>query len=268
MSHKEVDVVLLIVWLVIQSGVVGTTQLGTPQEHKPLRWNDVNEFTYGHGQIAPRTVVNWNPVWIILEKNLLKKEPEYGVNQGSPSNLEHWRNLSQKMSVEDIVPRQAIPRIKEHSQISISRIIGLTSGHRPWCMEINELSLDRPTVMENYLIYDLVKSPTFNSPYYEAYVCCMPNIRCKAKTIEALEMQLLHEYSKYLAMLLQNEEDYPTREPKMRRDLDGLNGPFIAWLIGQLNNADKNNEQVTQIFSFPIPDPNQLPWVQWPDYMQ
>jgi len=135
-------------------------------------------------------------------------------------------------------------------------------------MEISELSLDRPAITENYLIYDLEKSPTFNSPYYEAYVYCMPNIRCKAKTIEALEMQLLQKYSQYLAMLLQSEEDYPAREPKMRRELDGLNVPFIAWLIVQSNSTDKSNEQATQIFSFPIRDPYQLPWVQWPEFRQ
>ena len=92
-------------------------------------------------------------------------------------------------------------------------------------------------------MYDLVKSPTYNNAYYEAYVCCMPNIRCRAKTIESLHEQLLQQYSQYLAKMLQDEEDFPSKRQEIRHEYQGLNGATIA------RPVEKNSELI-QVFSF------------------
>ncbi len=168
---------------------------------------------------------------------------------GDETNLELWRNSVQTVKIEDITPLQAIPIPEDDGSLGIRRVRGLANGHRPWYLAINEPCLNR-SFKERVLMYDLVKSPTFNSPYYEAYVCCMPNIRCKAKSIESLQEQLLQQYSQYLAKMLQDEEDFPSKRQDIRPEYQGLNGATIAWPIGATNGRIEKKPEVIQIFSF------------------
>ncbi|MFT3880819.1 MAG: hypothetical protein QM703_14305 [Gemmatales bacterium] len=210
-------------------------------------------------------VVNLKPTWKVSQVVSVNNQ---SLKPSKESNLEQWRNLVQKMSVEDVVPRQAIPRIKEYGHIGIRYVKGLTSGHRPWCLGINELSFDRPPIAESYLIYDLVKSPTVTNPYYEGFVCCIPTIRCKAKTIELLQEQLLQQYSQYLAKMLQDEEDFPHRQMDIRPEQQGLNGAFIAWFVGATSEEKQLDRTQKEKVTKERPNSNQLlpAWYNWEGY--
>jgi len=190
-------------------------------------------------------VLNLRPSWKIDQ---ITTHSNIAPCSSNESNLEQWRNLVQTIKVEDVAPRQAIPIPKDDGSLGIRRVRGLVNGHHPWYLAINEPCLDR-SFKECVLMYDLVKSPTFNSPYYEAFVCCMPNIRCRAKTIEALQEQLLQQYSQYLAKMLQDEVDFPSKQQEIRPGQNGLDGAFIAWLIGATYERGEKKPEITQVYS-------------------
>lgn len=223
----------------------------------PLTW-DVT--MHGNEKRPEGVVVYLKPTWKVGQETLAKID---SLKESGESNLEQWRNLMQTAKSENITPRKAIPiSAKSHDYYySGSYNDQSMCTHAPWYLTVQQHWPDY-FGSEPVLFYDVVRTPTMQKPYYEAIVCSMPNIRCKAKTMEALQEQLLQQYSQYLAKLLEDEEDFPARQPSMRPNHEWLNGSFIAWLIGQSSVSDKNNDQVTQIFSFPIPDPNQWPWVQ------
>lgn len=207
----------------------------------PLMWDDRQPEVF---------VVNLKPTWKVGQVTSASND---SLNQSDESNLEHWRNQFElKNDVDELAPHTAIEKDKPCSGIVVSaRIVSeadILNYHSPWQLAIQR---NWPAFFRNnVLVYELTKVPTSQKPYYEAFVCCMPNIRCKAKTIEALQEQLLHQYSEYLAKMLQDEEDFPTRQPNIRSNHEWLNGSFIAWLIGATNERDKKKPEITQILSF------------------
>jgi len=169
---------------------------------------------------------------------------------GDETNLEQWRNQIETVKIEDLAPRKAMP-ITSNSRIS--RHLRFTDRpiciHAPWYLTVQQHWPDCFGT-EPVLCYELVKSPTLQKPYYEAVVFSMPNIRCRAKTIELLQEQLLQHYSEYLSKILQDEEDFPTKQQDIRPGQNGLNGSFIAWLIGATHGRVEKNSELIQIFSF------------------
>jgi len=61
-------------------------------------------------------------------------------------------------------------------------------------------------VKESVLYYDITRTPSSESPYYEALVSSMPNIKCQGQNKEDLEQQLLKEYANYLSELVTKKE--------------------------------------------------------------
>jgi hypothetical protein len=126
---------------------------------------------------------------------------------GDETNLEQWRNhLELKTDVDEMVPHTAIEKHNPNSSLTVASSVGsaadLPNSHCPW-----HLAMQRywPAFFRNnVLVYELTKVPTSPRPYYEAIVCSMPNIRCRAKTIEALQEQLLKQYASYLETLLED----------------------------------------------------------------
>jgi hypothetical protein len=169
---------------------------------------------------------------------------------GDETNLEQWRNSVQTVKIEDLAPRKAMP-ITAYSRVSLYHRFTYQAMfiHAPWYLTVQQHWPDCFGT-EPVLYYDLVKSPTLQKPYYEAVVCPMPNIRCRAKTIELLQEQLLKQYSEYLAKMLQDEEDFPTRQQEIRPGDNGLNGTFIAWIIGATHQQNEKKPEIIRVFSF------------------
>lgn len=174
------------------------------------------------------------------------------------SNYEQWQKLTLAVKIDEIAPRIAIQKstlsiAKERDniwrqkmmemnalplsmpvyQITVSddmrtRIVSYVTpelSHCPWHLGIQR---DWPGYFSNrnILVYDVIKTPSTRNPYYEAIVCSMPNIRCKAKTIELLEQQLLQQYASYLLNLMETENG-STFQPNNQ----SLDGSFIAFLV-------------------------------------
>ena len=174
---------------------------------------------------------------------------------GDETNLEQWQNLQQAINVDALIPRKAIPiSARSHDYYYSGSYTGQEMcTHAPWYLAIQRH-------WPNYfgskpiLFYDLVKSPTSRKPYYEAFVCCMPNIRCKAKTIELLEEQLLQHYASYLETLL--EESIP--EPGRKSEV--IFGE--SWIAKQPARSEIKADMRILSPSSQI-DYTKLPWVQF-----
>ncbi len=189
----------------------------------PLMWDE-----FGNARQPEVVVVNLKPTWKIGQVTSANND---SLSQSNESNLEQLHNQMETVKIEDLAPKLAIQNNnKEHSGPQYRIRYGMkietakSNYHCPWHLAIQS-SWPGYSYVAKILQYDLVKSPTIEKPYYEAFVCSMPNIRCKAKTIEALQEQLLHQYSEYLAKMLQDEEDFPNNHHDIRRPTRTLGLP-------------------------------------------
>lgn len=200
----------------------------------PLMWAVDN---FGNQKRPEVFVVNLKPIWRVAQLTSANKESIKPIDE---SNLELWRYLTQTAKIENITPRKAVPiTAKSHDYYySGSYNDQAMCTHAPWYLTVQQ-HWPEYFGSEPVLFYEVIRTPTMQKPYYEAIVCTMPNIRCKEKTIEALQEQLLQQYSQYLAKMLQDEENFPARQPSMRPNHEWLNGSFIAWLIGVTSEEKK-----------------------------
>lgn len=220
------------------------------------------------GGVEVSLIPNWQSTQIAVQNS-------NSFTSSNASNLEQWRNLSQAVNVEDLAPRFAVQMSgppgdwrrgyefceRNTPNNSVNALIGFTNlkaatsldgriylsdSHYPWHIALQQKLPEQYS--KHVLVYELVKTPTSQKPYYEAFACSMPNIRCRAKTIESLKEQLLQQYSQYLVKMLQDEEDFPHQQQKIRPEQQGLNGAFIAWLIGA--TPEEKKPEITQVFTF------------------
>lgn len=177
-----------------------TSQLASPVYEVPsLTWSRETDIIVSDHQCPSRRIVpGWKSAWIDLEHNLLKDQSHYEYLE---SNLEQWEHLAQTVKIEELPPQQAIEKRKEEG-IIVSCVYDSDpmTPHCPWHPGIQQ-PWPKFLGIGSYLHYELVNTPSTQKPYYEAVVCSMPTLRCKAKTIELLQKQLLQQYANYLETL-------------------------------------------------------------------
>lgn len=195
----------------------------------PLNWGGENAYTYGHHALRqkvteaaikrpfgyPASHIPKSPESLGLSKStnhvIVDMKPclkvarcdssECKLNKSDESNLEQWRSQTQIVKIEDLAPQLAVEKVKQRDGLFGFEIE--QCSHCPWHLDIQLSYPDNPLV-SNVLLYEITKSPTLQNPNYEAIVCAMPNIRCKAKSVELLQEQLLKQYADYLGTLLED----------------------------------------------------------------
>lgn len=236
----------LLIAMVFQSEPL--SKLGAPVYEVPI------PLMWGLDDVPVEKPFTLSPRWQVEGCKQNDNDSAYSTE----SNYEQWQKLTLSVKIEEIAPRIAIQKstlsiAKERDilwrkkmmemsvlplsmpvyQIAVSddmrtRIVAYVTpdlSHCPWHLGIQR---DWPGYFSNrnILVYDVIKTPSTRNPYYEAIVCSMPNIRCKAKTIELLEQQLLQQYASYLLNLMETENG-STVQPNNQ----SLDGSFIAFLV-------------------------------------
>ena len=194
-----------------------------------------------------------NPQWQVAR---ITSRTDSNSIQAGESNLEQWRNAFELVNIEELTPHTAIKKHNPDSDYGVGTSIGsaadLPNSHCPW-----HLAMQRywPGYFQNnVLVYEITKTPTGQKPYYEAFVCCMPNIRCKAKTIELLEEQLLQHYASYLETLMEQSI------PESGRKNEVIFGE--SWIAKQPARSEIKADLRILSPSSQI-DYNNQPWVQF-----
>lgn len=200
-----------------------------------------------HGAVVVYAAQDWRSV-----ESSKREEPAEIL--APETNLEHWRSLLVTKQSVALMPTVALDHsMKEEGVVVFIRLrpsrILFGYDHRPWHVVIQS---KYPELYHHntILYYDLTKSPTTQKPYFEAVVCAMPNIRCKAKTLELLHQELLQRYASYLETLMEEESDSPPRLPPGSSTIDHS---FIAFMLDfDEYDGARYGSGMTQRFSFTI----------------
>jgi hypothetical protein len=91
--------------------------------------------------------------------------------------------------------------------------------HHPWHLAIQR-HWPEYFGTDSALSYTLLKTPNLHQPYFEAVVTLIPSIRCRGKTLEQVQKQLLQLYSSYLENLIEEGvSDYDRRDEEVFGEL-------------------------------------------------
>ncbi|HQR07560.1 MAG TPA: hypothetical protein PLN21_12100 [Gemmatales bacterium] len=129
----------------------------------------------------------------------------------SETNLEAWKSQVHAPHVYEMAPTIAIQYTRPN-RFGSSGFVEPISIHHPWHLAIQRHWPDYFGT-ETALSYHLLKMPTTHQPYYEAVVSAVPSIRCRGKTLEQVQKQLLQQYASYLEnMMEEGVSDYERRD--------------------------------------------------------
>lgn len=122
------------------------------------------------------------------------------------SNRTSWQRLKNEELERDQIPTKATQPIISRGRSFIDRY------HRPWHTAFRSLWHDFELISK-VVLYEVSHMPTLREPYYEGFVTPMPNICCRAKSLEQLQDQLLKQYAQYLRILSEYSNSPPLKGP-------------------------------------------------------
>lgn len=168
------------------------------------------------------------------------------------TNLDTWRSQRLAHQINELSPKIAIDSERLGYRFR-GGFRDMLYTHYPWHLAIQHHWPDY-FGKDPVLTYRLLKLPTTRQPYYEAAVTAVPSIRCRGKTLEEVQKQLLQLYASYLENLMEEGvSDYDRRDEEVFGE---------SWKAKQLIRSEIKAEIRSNSLETCI-DYNRQPWVQF-----